>query len=1026
MKRITYMILFSLFFFLAGANLLQAQVDTVLYEQFDNGQGQWATGWVDATNATATFSIDTTGKLSGKNSYKTVVTKAQLEMYRIQRIHDLPLVAGYQYTISFMAVADSNARINCLFELAGDPYTQRLNDTASVTDAPQTFTYSMSATQSVPTNQVKLMLGGAQNVGRTIWIDSIIVTRVPDPALVSKWGETSLGYAWSVLNDSSTAPGNASMSGTQPMSSNGASLLGGFDTLKPTMDQAVVASGQLEFVGNPGESYTALRFAMSYADSLTLNNQYTDSAMWVKAAGKGYYGYEFTPRSGGTDMPNGSGGSGSIWTIINGNWSSTYSNGGGPVGPAIDQAPRLAVIEAGTYNWAISVQQINDTTDEVRWSLVKSDNSYWFGGTVMAPAVTDKFNNVAFWTKDGEHTQFNLTGVRAVLGAPITVPPAPWQAYYLDQWGETSLGYAWDVLNDTNTVIGDAGIAGTQPMASNGASLLGGFGQSINIPTDKAVIVSGQLKFVGSPGASYTALRYAITYRDSLTLNNQNTDTAMWVGSAGQGYYGYEFTPRSGGADQPNGSGGSGSIWTVNNGNWPSTYSNGGGPVGPAIDQAPRLAVIDAGTYDWAISVQQINDTTNEVRWYVVKEAAAGQQTTYWFGGTVMAPAVTNKLNNVAFWTKDGEHTEFDIIAAKIDIGAPITVPPKPFASYYVDTWGFNGSNGGWSLKPGEFVGDEIISGTSDLTGWAAVRGEFGPESGVSKDTALLVTGQLEFDGGGFDAWSSLRFGIFYSDSAGSVQVDSALDSSNVWTGTNNSTNGYLLLPLSSNTPAVSWQGISQTGTWGAVVNGTWYSTGGAEDYILGSNLQEPPNATASAGTYNFAISVAPMSATSNDVRFYLTKDDGSYSFRGKIVDNHDPLVTQKFNSINFALNTNAGTSAMKMLNVKIDRGAPLDSVLVGVEGTKSLLPTEYSLSQNYPNPFNPTTTINFALPKSSDISLVVYDILGRKVAELINGNLAAGYHSINFNASNFASGVYFYRLQAGNFVSVKKLMLLK
>ncbi|MEJ2615811.1 MAG: hypothetical protein P8Z35_12705, partial [Ignavibacteriaceae bacterium] len=104
MKRISFMILFSLFFFLAGANLLQAQVDTVLYEQFDNGQGQWATGWIDAANATATFSIDSTGKLSGKYSYKGVITSAQMEMYRIQRIHDLPLTAGYQYKVSFLAV----------------------------------------------------------------------------------------------------------------------------------------------------------------------------------------------------------------------------------------------------------------------------------------------------------------------------------------------------------------------------------------------------------------------------------------------------------------------------------------------------------------------------------------------------------------------------------------------------------------------------------------------------------------------------------------------------------------------------------------------------------------------------------------------------------------------------------------------------------------------------------------------------------------------------------------------------------
>ena len=198
------------------------------------------------------------------------------------------------------------------------------------------------------------------------------------------------------------------------------------------------------------------------------------------------------------------------------------------------------------------------------------------------------------------------------MGDPIEVPPAPWQAYYIDQWGETSLGFAWSVLNDSNTVVGDASISGEQPMSSNGASLRGDFG-TIDIPSDKAIIVSGQLEFVGSPGNSYTALRYALTFQDSATLENALTDSAVWVTPVGS--YGYEFTPRSGTTDIPNGGGGSGSVWSIINGNWSSTYSNGGGPIVPFIDQAPRNAEIVEGTYDWAISVQQINDTTNELRW---------------------------------------------------------------------------------------------------------------------------------------------------------------------------------------------------------------------------------------------------------------------------------------------------------------------------------------------------------------------------------------------------------------------------
>ncbi len=89
-------------------------------------------------------------------------------------------------------------------------------------------------------------------------------------------------------------------------------------------------------------------------------------------------------------------------------------------------------------------------------------------------------------------------------------------------------------------------------------------------------------------------------------------------------------------------------------------------------------------------------------------------------------------------------------------------------------------------------------------------------------------------------------------------------------------------------------------------------------------------------------------------------------------------------------------------------------------------LPSKYELSQNYPNPFNPSTTINFTIPKSQNVELAVYNILGEKVAELVNSNMDAGNHSVVFNANNFSSGIYIYRITAGNFVSIKKMMLLK
>ncbi len=89
-------------------------------------------------------------------------------------------------------------------------------------------------------------------------------------------------------------------------------------------------------------------------------------------------------------------------------------------------------------------------------------------------------------------------------------------------------------------------------------------------------------------------------------------------------------------------------------------------------------------------------------------------------------------------------------------------------------------------------------------------------------------------------------------------------------------------------------------------------------------------------------------------------------------------------------------------------------------------IPTSFSLFQNYPNPFNPSTNIKFVIPKSSFVNLKVYDILGREIVTLVNEEKTAGNYKVTFDAKNLASGIYFYRLKAGNYISVKKMILLK
>ncbi len=88
--------------------------------------------------------------------------------------------------------------------------------------------------------------------------------------------------------------------------------------------------------------------------------------------------------------------------------------------------------------------------------------------------------------------------------------------------------------------------------------------------------------------------------------------------------------------------------------------------------------------------------------------------------------------------------------------------------------------------------------------------------------------------------------------------------------------------------------------------------------------------------------------------------------------------------------------------------------------------PKEYTLKQNYPNPFNPTTRIVYSIPTQGFVNLTVYNTLGQEVATLVNNVVTAGQHTINFNATNLSSGIYFYRITAGNYVDVKKMNLLK
>jgi len=152
------------------------------------------------------------------------------------------------------------------------------------------------------------------------------------------------------------------------------------------------------------------------------------------------------------------------------------------------------------------------------------------------------------------------------------------------------------------------------------------------------------------------------------------------------------------------------------------------------------------------------------------------------------------------------------------------------------------------------------------------------------------------------------------------------------------------------------------------------------------------------------------FSLVSNPAGSSIT-EDGLFSWA--------PTVDQAGKSFVVTVQVTDGTTAT-LSNQVISASA----TIVGVDVEE--MPTEFSLSQNYPNPFNPTTSIRFGIPNESHVKLTVFNILGQEVAMLVNKQMSSGFHNVNFDASKLNTGMYIYRIEAGSFVSVKKMLFVK
>jgi hypothetical protein len=245
-----------------------------------------------------------------------------------------------------------------------------------------------------------------------------------------------------------------------------------------------------------------------------------------------------------------------------------------------------------------------------------------------------------------------------------------------------------------------------------------------------------------------------------------------------------------------------------------------------------------------------------------------------------------------------------------------------------------------------------------------------------------------------------------------------AVNGSNLFAGTNTG------IFLSTNN-GVSWTQTSPPPVWvrSIVISGTKiFAAGDGGGAYLSTN--NGANWTLiNSGLPNVQVAVLAVSGTNlfaginGQYGVYLSTNNGTtWIARNEGFSGGAP------NTLAFVIVNNyylyAGTSSQVWRR-------PL-SEFIGIKQISEIIPSAYSLSQNYPNPFNPETNIKFAIPKNEFVKITVFDMLGKELETLVNEQLAPGTYETNWNASNYPSGVYFYKLSAGDFSETRKMLLLK
>jgi len=382
-------------------------------------------------------------------------------------------------------------------------------------------------------------------------------------------------------------------------------------------------------------------------------------------------------------------------------------------------------------------------------------------------------------------------------------------------------------------------------------------------------------------------------------------------------------------------------------------------------------------------------------------------------------------------------------------------IPPKPPGDYFISS----------SLWEGHVWSDNV-----DIGSWFPTLG-----NGLTAPYvwSLAVSGRNLFAGTWGGVYLSTNNGITWTadtaglrwtlETGGSTRREVwslAVSGKNLFAGTNG---GGVFLSTNNGT---SWTavntGLTNPYVWSLAVSGTslFAASDGGGVFLStnnGTSWTTVNNGLTSPYFWDLAVSGMNLFAASNGGGVFLSTNNGtSWTAVNTGLKNTNVFALALSGTNLFAgtwsggvfLSTNNGTSwksfntglkndstvyALAVSSMNLFAGThngtvwrrPLSDTVTSVDMLSSDVPTHFSLDQNYPNPFNPSTTIRFDVPKAANVTLKIFNTLGQEVALLVNGGKDAGYYQATWNA-NVPSGVYFYRLQAGEFVDTKKMTLLR